>query len=130
MHELHELKNRLCDELEKYSAEKFSAGNLEVIDKLAHAIKNIDKIIEMGEGEYSGDMMRPGGVVYARGRRNAKRDAMGRYSSERMPDRMHEPGYSRDGEELARQIRDLMDDAPDEHIRRDMERLLRKVEQM
>ena len=47
---------------------------------------------------------------------------MGRYSSER--------GYSRDGMEMADQLRDLMEDAPDETIRRDMERLLRKVEQM
>ena len=89
------------------------------------------------EEGYSG-MMRPylGGVAYARDGRDggsyrggsyargryAKRDAMGRYSSEM--------GYSRDGEDLARQIRDLMDEAPDEHIRRDMEKLLRKVEQM
>jgi hypothetical protein len=47
---------------------------------------------------------------------------MGRYSSER--------GYSRDGQEMADQLRDLMEDAPDESVRRDIERLLRKVEQM
>jgi hypothetical protein len=47
---------------------------------------------------------------------------MGRYSSER--------GYSRDAADLADQLRDLMEDAPDEMIRKDMEKLLRKVEQM
>ncbi len=67
------------------------------------------------------------GMSYARGDgrgrgRNAKRDSMGRYSSER--------GYSRDGQEMADQLRDLMEDAPDESVRRDIERLLRKVEQM
>jgi hypothetical protein len=31
---------------------------------------------------------------------------------------------------MAYQIRDLMEDAPDESVRRDIERLLRKVEQM
>lgn len=132
MHELHELKEKLLRELEEYGTKELSAGTLDVVDKLSHAIKNICKIIDMYEedGEYSGDYMRPymGGVSYARGRRgNVKRDAMGRYSSERGYSR---DMYSRDGKELARQIRDLMDDAPDEHIRRDMEKLLHKVEQM
>jgi hypothetical protein len=31
---------------------------------------------------------------------------------------------------MADQLRDLMEDAPDESVRRDIERLLRKVEQM
>lgn len=31
---------------------------------------------------------------------------------------------------MADQLRDLMEDAPDETIRKDIERLLRKVEQM
>lgn len=119
MHELHELKEKLLDELEEYGTKELSAGTLDVVDKLSHAIKNICKIIDMNEDEGQSGEMRPymGGMSYARGRgRNVKRDSMGR--------------YSRDGADLARQIRDLMDDAPDEHIRRDMERLLRKVEQM
>lgn len=139
MHELYELKDRLLQELEEYGRKELSTGTLDVVDKLSHAIKNICKIIEMKEDEeYSGDMM--GGTSYARGGNrggslggrggsyargrgsNARRDSMGRYSSER--------GYSRDGEDLADQLRDLMEDAPDETIRRDMERLLRKVEQM
>lgn len=149
MHELYELKDKLLQELEEYGTKELSAGTLDVVDKLSHAIKNICKIIEMKEDEeYSGDMM--GGTSYARGGNrggssnrggsyrgsyegrggsyargrgsNAKRDSMGRYSSER--------GYSRDGMDMADQLRDLMEDAPDETIRRDMERLLRKVEQM
>ena len=143
MHELYELKDKLLQELEEYGTKELSAGTLDVVDKLSHAVKNLCKIIEMKEDEeeYSGDMM--GGTSYARGGNrggsrggssnrggsyargrgsNAKRDSMGRYSSER--------GYSRDGMEMADQLRDLMEDAPDETIRRDMERLLRKVEQM
>lgn len=146
MHELYELKEKLLQELEEYGRKELSAGTLDVVDKLSHAIKNICKIIEMKEDEeYSGDMMggmggsyarggsRGGssnrgsyearGGSYARGRgSNARRDSMGRYSSER--------GYSREGEDLADQLRDLMEDAPDEAIRRDMEKLLRKIEQM
>lgn len=154
MHELMELKEKLCKELEEYGKKDLSAGTLDVVDKLSHAIKNLDKIIESYEDEgYSGDMMgnrMMGGTSYARRGRggsyrgsyayndgmggsyargdgrgrgaNARRDSMGRYSSER--------GYSRDAADLADQLRDLMEDAPDETIRRDMEKLLRKVEQM
>lgn len=158
MHELYELKEKLLQELEEYGAKELSTGTLEVVDKLSHAIKNICKIIEMKEEEeeYSGTMggsyqrgggnrggSRQGGGSnrggsyeggsYARGDgrgrgRNARRDSMGRYSSERGGS--YERGYSRDGDDLADQLRDLMEDAPDETIRRDMERLLRKVEQM
>lgn len=143
MHELYELKEKLCRELEEYGKKDLSAGGLEVVDKLAHTVKNLDKIIEnYEESEYSGNMGNmggsyarggrdyrggsyryDGGMSYARGRgRNARRDSMGRYSSER--------GYSRDAQDMADQLRDLMEDAPDETVRRDIERLLRKVEQM
>ena len=78
------------------------------------------------EGSYEGGGQ--GGSYegsYARGGRgrgsNARRDSMGRYSSER--------GYSRDPEEMADQLRELMEQAPDESIRRDIERVLNKVEQ-
>ena len=45
MHELYELKEKLLKELNEYSSQEMSAGSLEVIDKLSHAIKNICKII-------------------------------------------------------------------------------------
>jgi len=56
MEELMKLKDTLCNELEEYSRKgKMSAGDLEVVDKLTHTIKNLDKIIENYE-EYSGAM--------------------------------------------------------------------------
>ena len=145
MHEIYELKDMLCEELEKYGSKTdLKAGELEIVDKLAHAVKNLGKIIEMAEEEeYSneGGMMggsyayarggnrgggrgsyaRDGGS-YARGRgSNARRDSRGRYSRER--------GYSRAADEMVEQLRDLMEDAPNETIRRDIERLATKVEQ-
>ena len=64
MHKLHELKMTLCKELEEYAGQKLSAANIDEIDKLAHAAKNIDKLIKSSESnDYSG-----------------KRDSMGRYS--------------------------------------------------
>ena len=145
MHKLIEYACDKLDELEK-KAEKgnLSMAETEYAEVLSSLKKNLlkgdilyDEVMEM-DGEYSG-AMRPmsdmggsyrggsyrydGGMSYARGRGSrAKRDSMGRYSSER--------GYSRDGMEMADQLRDLMKDAPDESVRRDIERLLRKVEQM
>lgn len=154
---MHKLIEYVCEELEslekKAAKGSMSAAEIEYADKLASLKKNLLKgdmlydEMEM-DGEYSGNMggmsyQRGGrggnrggnmggssyddGTSYARGDgrgrgRNAKRDSMGRYSSER--------GYSRDGQEMADQLRDLMEDAPDESVRRDIERLLRKVEQM
>ena len=46
MHELYELKEKLCDELKEYGRKDMSAGTLEVVDKLTHTIKNLEKIIE------------------------------------------------------------------------------------
>lgn len=155
---MHKLIEYVCEELEslekKAAKGSMSAAEIEYADKLASLKKNLlkgdmlyDEVMEM-DGEYSGNMggmsyQRGGrggnrggnmggssyddGMSYARGDgrgrgRNAKRDSMGRYSSER--------GYSRDDQEMADQLRDLMEDAPDESVRRDIERLLRKVEQM
>ena len=139
---MHKLIDFVCDELEdieqKASKGELSISDVQYADTLAHLTKNLLKSEEMMEefDEGYSSEMRPmngtmrgssyrydGGMSYARGRgRNAKRDSMGRYSSER--------GYSRDGMEMADQLRDLMKDAPDESVRRDIERLLRKVEQM
>ena len=130
MHELYELKSMLMQELEEYGKKgEMSAGSLEIVDKLAHAIKNLCKIMEMDDdsgsyayddGSYYGRSRRTGGS-YARGRgRNARRDSMGRYSSE---------GYSRTGD-MVEQLQELMQDAPDEKIKQDIQRLISKVEQM
>ena len=48
MKELYNLREKLCDELKEYGKKDISAGSLDVVDKLAHAVKNIDKIIEAG----------------------------------------------------------------------------------
>ena len=46
MHKIDELRDMLMEELEKCATKgELSAGSLEVIDKLAHAIKSIDTII-------------------------------------------------------------------------------------
>lgn len=125
MHKLYELKDMLCKELEKYgSKNELTAGSLDVVDKLAHAVKNIDKILEADGEEYSGDSMpymRGGNRSYARGRgQNARRDAMGRYSRD---------GYSMAGD-MAMELKELMQDAPDAQTRQDIQRIVDRLSQM
>ena len=77
MHKMEELKEMLCEELDKITKKgELSAGSLDVIDKLTHSIKSIETIMAMND--YSGD-----NYSYARGRgSNANRDSRGRYSSD------------------------------------------------
>jgi len=120
MHKLYDLKEMLCEELEKYGTkDKMNTGDLDVVDKLAHAIKNLDKIIEAKDGTYSGYMPQDGsyrndGMSYrynsfAR-RRGANRDAMGR--------------YSRAESDFRADLQELMQDAPNEHIRQKIQSIM------
>lgn len=132
MREIYELKEMLCKELEDYGKKgEMTAGSLDVVDKLAHTIKNLDKILESYDEEYSGrsyNSYERGGRSnrsygnsyersYARGR-NARRDSRGRYSSE---------GYSGD---MISELNDLMNDAPDDRTRQEMQKFISKMESM
>lgn len=73
-------------------------------------------------GSYDGDS-------YARGRgRNARRDSQGRYSREGYSRNYSREGYSNHGE-MVDELRELMEQAPDEQTRKEMERLVKKLEQ-
>lgn len=65
------------------------------------------------------------GSSYARGRRNARRDSMGRYSRESYRGGSYERGYSRDGkDEYREQLMDMLDSAPDESTRQSIQRMI------
>lgn len=70
---------------------------------------------------------------YARGRgRNAKRDSMGRYSRNAgYRGGSYRGGYSRaDGkEEYIENLREMMEDAPDENTRQSIQRMIQQMEQ-
>ena len=54
MHEIYELKEMLMKELEEYGSKgELTGGSLDIVDKLAHATKNLCKIIEAMEEEES-----------------------------------------------------------------------------
>jgi len=132
MDKLYNLKERLLKELEGYADKPVSASSLDITKKMASAVDHLCNIIKVceEEGGYSSRMyyapdpmgrdVEPGrDMSYARGRRNAPRDRMGRYSGEM--------GYSRHGD-VADQIRELMEQAPDEQTRRELERIAQKME--
>lgn len=131
MHKLHELKEKLMRELEDYSENgKFSKEDVEAIKYITSAVDHLCNIMDEADGEYSergsyayeqGGGNRGGGYsrnyAYARGRGgNARRDSMGRYSRE----------GSR--EEMVMQLRDMMQNAPDERTRMRIEELVREFE--
>lgn len=135
MHAIYDLKEMLCNELEEYGKKgEMSAAVLERVDMLAHAVKNLDKIIEtMEESEYSSnDGMSYNRNVYDRGYsrgrgRNARRDSMGRYASDGYS--RNNDGYSQNSD-LVEKLRYMMDDAPDERTRQEIQRLVSKMEKM
>lgn len=134
MEELYKLKKMLCDELEEYGRKgDMSTGTLDIVDKLAHAIKNLDKIIESeeSEGSYRGesydyDRRRSyRGNSYAR-----KRDSRGRYPRDNYSrDYSRMDGYSRNSDTVE-QLRDMMDEIPDQHIRNELQKIVSKMETM
>jgi hypothetical protein len=99
MEYIEKIKKMLCKELDEYAMkQKISGADLDMIWKLTDTVKNLDKIAMleedsegysearggrgryyMGGSSYDDDMM----YSERRGRgRNARRDSMGRYSSE------------------------------------------------
>lgn len=137
MHMLYELKEKLMQELEEYGSKELTAGSLQTVDTLAHALKNLCKIIEAAEEEgsserggsyagerrsYRGGSYRGGsymGGSYARGRRNASRDSRGRYSGE--------DGYS-ENNETVNSLRSIMDRVNDPQTRQELEYIIGRME--
>lgn len=138
---LHESNEKI-----RNAGSKVSSTDLDFIDRLTHALKSIKTTVAMMEAEEMDDgsygdgsyrlrgYSRDGGSYrgsydsgsYARGRgRYANRDSMGRYSSR--------DGYSRDGYsghgDMVEELRGLMDMAPDDATRQEMQRMIQKLEQ-
>lgn len=129
MHKLTELKDKLTRELEEYADNgKFSEKDVESIKYITSAIDHLCNIIGDEEDEYSnyddrGGMSRryDDGMSYARGR-NAKRDSMGRYS--------RRGGYSYGNDMMLKELRELMEEAPDDKTRMEFEKFIGKMEHM
>ena len=148
MKHLEKLKEALCEELDKFAKSgDITVNSLEKIHKLTDTIKNIDKIMALEESEgyseaigrtymrgssYDDDMM----YSERRGRgRYAKRDSMGRYSSDGDSydgddySERRGRGYSRDEatDHLMRQLGNMMEDA-DPKQRETLKKWMRELE--
>ena len=131
MEYMHELKEKLCEELEEIARKpEMGSGDLEIIHKLTDTIKNICKIDALEEdGGYSrdGDWEARGSYNRGNSYRGRKRDSMGRYSRDgrrMMPNRMY--SYAEAKESVMDQIEDMMGEANErekEILRRAMEQL-------
>lgn len=132
MEYMHELKEKLCDELDEIARKgELGAGDLEIVHKLTDTIKNLDKIEMLEDGGYSqdGDWEMEGRSSYNRGSsyRGRKRDSMGRYSREGRGGR---GGYSRHDakEAMMEQMEMLMDQAGSEREREAIRRCMGQLE--
>lgn len=138
MHELDTLYD-ICETLNRELEEsnekirkaggKMSAGDLEVVDKLTHAIKSVKTTIAMieNEGDYSNeygnsmnrrsmDSRTMRGRSNARGRTgNVRRDSMGRYSRAEAEDAMMDA------------LEDYMETVNDPNKKREVERFMDKM---
>lgn len=141
MKKMEELRDMLCEELDKLASKgQVTSGSLELIEKLTASIHYIDEIMQMEEGGYSND-----GYSNARGRgRNAKRDSMGRYSSDNgyssgmsydyandgysRDGYSRDGGYSRDSKHMVNQLRSMMQGVSDEKTRQAIERCINQIE--
>ena len=129
METLDDLCEMASDELRKYTEKlqraggDMSAGDLECLDKLTHMIKSIKGTMAMMDDGHSGA---DGGGSYAN---RYSRNSYGGGSYARGGSRRAMGGrYSRDAGGLAMQVRDLMDEAPNEVTRQEMQRLAKMIE--
>lgn len=132
MEYMHELKDKLCDELEEIARKgDLGSGDLEIIHKLTDTIKNIDKISMLEDdgyfqdGNWEADMR----GTYNRGSsyRGQRRDSRGRYAREGRGSR---GGYSRHDakEAMMEQMEILMEQAGSEREREAIRRCMGQLE--
>ena len=146
MHTYYDAKDMLKKELDEIiETGKLDDRSLETVDKLLNSIKNSCKIImyeEYADDGYSyadGDMDMAD-YSYARGRGSrAKRDSMGRYSSEggysaRDGRRMYSRRGGRysyasdDKEDKIEMLREMMQESSSDEERRALQKIIRRME--
>lgn len=124
--DLHELCETLSEAIReanekiRSSGGKLTSGDTTYIDQLTHALKSVKAVIAMEDDGYSGYYP----MSYDNRRSYARRDSRGRYSG-----RYSREGYSRGGD-MVTELRELMQDAPDERTKDEFRRFISKIESM
>ena len=137
MHTYYELKDMLKKELDDIVKKgELSAGSLDTIDKLLNSIKNACKITMYEEYKEDGYSYADGDhdlheYSYARGRGyTAKRDSMGRYSSEGRYALRGDYSYADSGKQAKiDMLRDMMTEVSSDDERRALQKIIRRMEQ-
>lgn len=138
MHKLHDLKKTLLDNLEMCAEKGINSDtDLKRVDMMAHAAKNLGKVIEMCEEEesgssYRGGSYRMGGRVYddrprVGGYTDAayrRRDSMGRYSRE---GGSYERGYAEASSDMNDMLDGLMRQARTEEERQTIREMMEQL---
>lgn len=127
--DLTKLSEKLYEELAKYGERELSLSSLDTIDKLAHAIKNIEKIEEVGGSSSRGSYRRSyDGEMSSRYRRSYDssdgdtssrrgRDSMGRYTRD---------GYSRHG--IVDRLEELSEQTNDDRVKSELRKMISQME--
>lgn len=129
MEYMHELKEMLCEELEKIARDgELTAGSLDTVDKLTHSIKSIATIMAMEDSGYSRDYVdKYRGASYAQ-----RRDSMGRYSRRggSYARNGRRNGYSRDEEtdKMVEKLEKMMEKAEDPNVKQAIEQAIDTIE--
>ena len=141
MHEeMNMLFDKLCDELCDAGNKDLTQDSLKTIDTLAHAAKNVLKVMEGCDGgsyayydedprttAIGGSMRGSYGGSY---RMSGRRDSRGRYSRDGSYDGgMSNRGYSRGGNNVVDGLKELMYAAPQE-MQGEIQRLIKKLDNM
>lgn len=115
---MHKLIEYVCDELEALERKadkegKLSMAEIQYGDTLAHLKKNLMKTEEMSDGGYSMSMMSRRGFYDDMGRGSyVRRDDRGRYSRK---------------EDFREELRELIDSAPNEHVRQKLHNIMNEM---
>lgn len=121
MHKLENLRDTLCEELEKLAKkEEISMSDLEMIDKLSHSVKNLDKILHENSYGYSYNS-------YARRGRDGDND--GRYNEGRSRDGYsNRDSYANYSREMSDKLRRMMNETSSDRERDVIMRCISKLE--
>jgi len=129
MRELYDLKDKVYDELKNYGKKDLSASTLNTVKDLTKTAYYLCELIESEEeGGYSerANYENRYDRSYAGGRGGNSRREM-RRESRRESRRNSYDGYSSHGD-MMEELREMMDDAPDERTRQELMRFIQKME--
>lgn len=136
--DLHELCETISESIKEANEKiraaggKLNGSDVDYVDKLTHALKSVKATIAMMEDEdgYSNHYPYYMGGAYGDGNMGGN----GRSNRSMRGGRSYRRGYSREGYSrdggMVEELRELMQDAPDDRTRQEFQRFIEKIERM